>query len=140
MPERLWAARAPQVVLSANAIPLGQEYIRADVTAAQLAERDNLIAQMTASLAGRYDLKALELCADAATFEAETQIGRFEGEAINWGDIGCVGAEWYVGADDNTGYRVWIEEADPAAYRLRDFIREHLARHGFVDVDVMLEW
>lgn len=113
---------------------------RLDQAQAMILERDQLIAELTASLAGRYDLKALELCADAAVVEAETQIERFEGEAINWGDVGCVGAEWYVGADDNTGYRVWIEEADPAAYRLRDFIRGHLARHGFVDVDVMLEW
>lgn len=119
------------------------DYVRQEwmsLMSAALAKRDAMIAELTATLAGRYDLKALELCADAATTEAETQITRFEGEAINWGDLGCVGAEWYVGADDNTGYRVWIEEADPASYRLRDFIREHLARHGFVDVDVMLEW
>lgn len=106
----------------------------------QLAERDACIVELTASLAGRYDLHALRMCADAATTEAEDYKPLFDGEVINWGDLGCTGAEWYVNADDVTGYRVWIEEVDPAAYRLHDFIREYLSEHGFVDVDVMLEW
>ena len=41
---------------------------------------------------------------------------------------------------DNTGYRVIIEEAAPEACKLGAFVRQYLARNGFVDVNVVTEW
>lgn len=92
------------------------------------------------SAQSRYDLAALKRCADDATSDAEMEIGRFSGEAINWGDLGCTGAEYYINDYDSTGYRVIIEEAAPDACKLQAFVREYLAKNGFVDVDVVTEW
>lgn len=61
-------------------------------------------------------------------------------EAVNWGDFGCVGAEWYIDDEGNTGARVLIEEADPSCYHVQKFIGEYLALRGFGRVEVRAEW
>ena len=105
-----------------------------------IAEQAKRLAERDAKLPGYYNLMALKECADDATLDAFDHIKDFAGCAINWGDLSCVGAERYVTEQGTVGHRVWIEECDPAAYQLRDFVREWLTHRGFIDVDVMLEW
>lgn len=113
---------------------------RLDQAQAMILERDERIAQLELQMGQRHDLFTLRNCADRACLEASAVIDQFQGEAINWGDLGCVGAEFYADEFGNYAHRVWIEECDPAAYRLRDFIKAYLERHNFPDVSVMLEW
>ena len=86
-----------------------------------------------------YDLAALRMCADEAC-DAAFKDESCRHDAINWGDLACVTAEHYNNDGGDAGYRVWIEEADPGAINLRNFILDHLAKAGFVDVDVITEW
>jgi hypothetical protein len=43
-------------------------------------------------------------------------------------------------AYERQGYRVLIEEADPAATELHEFIADRLFRAGFSSVEVVTEW
>lgn len=63
-----------------------------------------------------------------------------KGEAINWGDFDCVGAEFYIDNDGETGYRVLIEEADPCCVHVHKFVSDYLASRGFEHVEVRTEW
>ena len=61
--------------------------------------------------------------------------------AVNWGDLSCRDAEYYVASVGlSTGYRVYIEEASPSASELRDFIFEYLGDRGYKEVEVILDW
>ena len=65
------------------------------------------------------------------------------GGAVNWADLFPVTVEHYeaLSGDEITeGYRVWIEEASPDAYELRQFVADQLAKHGFAGVEVRTEW
>jgi hypothetical protein len=136
-------------------------YMRADLAQAQIAdlaarldkaqtmilERDAVITEQAQRLAerdakrpGHYNLSALGEAADNACLDAFTGCPDCRTQAINWGDLQCVAAERYTTKDGTMGHRVWIEEADPSAYHLRDFVRGYLERAGFAGVDVMLEW
>jgi hypothetical protein len=86
-----------------------------------------------------YDLAALRQCAQDAVDAAEADPGSRH-DAVNWADLDCVGAEHYTGDDGGEGFRVWIEEADPGAWRLREFVANYLAARGFAGVDIMTEW
>lgn len=59
---------------------------------------------------------------------------------INWGDLHCVSAERYYNHNDETGLRVFIEEAAPDNCELEEFVREGLAKLGYKNVIVMCEW
>ena len=61
-------------------------------------------------------------------------------EAINWGDFCCVGAEFYIDNDGETGYRVSIEEADPSCVHVHKFVSAYLSERGFANVEVRTEW
>jgi hypothetical protein len=139
----------------------GIPYMRADLAQAQIAdlaarldaaqvmilERDAVIAEQAGRLAerdakrpGRYNLIALRKAADDACAAAWEDCAECRGDATNWGDFKCIGAEWFVDDDGVPGHRVWVDEADPAAYRLRDFVAGYLERAGFAGVHVVLEW
>ena len=60
MPERLWAVRAPQVVLTSEAPrELGQEYIRADVAQAHLDAERKRIAELEAAQCANSEIVGL---------------------------------------------------------------------------------
>jgi hypothetical protein len=113
-------------------VPLTTEYIRADVAQAQIdAERKRV---------GRYNLLALRKATDDACAAAYLDCVECRDDAVNWEDFKCIGAEWFVDDDGVPGHRVWVDEADPAAYRLREFVAGYLERAGFAGVHVVLEW
>jgi hypothetical protein len=84
-------------------------------------------------------LKTIRVLADDACLMATSREDRF-GEAINWGDLGCVDVRWWKSVDGAIGITVYIEEADPSAYQLQAVIREHLASHGYPNIEVVTEW
>lgn len=120
---------------------------RLDAAQVMILERDAIIAGQAGRLAerdakrpGRYNLIALRKATDDACAAAWEDCVECRDEAVNWADLKCAGAEWFVDDDGVPGHRVWVEEADPAAYRLRDFVAGYLERAGFAGVHVMLEW
>jgi len=60
--------------------------------------------------------------------------------AINWADLSCTRAERYQDDSGEIGYRVLIEEADPGAIELIEYISDKLAEMGCPDVEVVTEW
>lgn len=113
---------------------------RLDTAQAMILERDIALAKLQEDQSPRYDLFALRDCADYACTAARTECPDCLTQPINWGDLGCISAEYYVDEFGNVGHRVWIEEADPSSYHLRDFVRGYLSRHGYESIDVMLDW
>lgn len=113
---------------------------RLDTAQAMILERDLAMMARCNGVTPSYDLIALRDCADLACTAARTDCPDCLTQAINWADLGCHSAECYVDEFGNVGHRVWIEEADPSAYHLRDFVRGYLSRHGYESVDVMLDW
>lgn len=88
---------------------------------------------------GRVTPRELARLANAACEAAYEQRQSIDG-TINWADLECVAAEWYEADDGTRGYRVFIEEADPAAYELQTFIAEWLIARGVEDVVVLTDW
>lgn len=84
-------------------------------------------------------LNTLREVADAACDEAFAQRNTLKG-AINWGDLGCVSAEYYVDADGGEGYRITIEEADPWNTELHEFIQTKITEAGYADIEIYTEW
>ena len=78
-------------------------------------------------------IKACELAADQGRFDTRH-------EAVNWADLGCVAAQRIVDNFGATYCRVVIEEVSPGANMFGHFITDYLAKHGFEDVEVSLEW
>lgn len=107
---------------------------------AKIAEQAERLAERDAKRPGQHNLIALRKATDDACAAAWEDCAECRGEAVNWADLKCAGAEWYVDDDGVPGHRVWVDEADPAAYRLRDFVAEYLERAGFAGVHVVLEW
>jgi hypothetical protein len=60
------------------------------------------------------------------------------GMIINAADLHCITAERWENHKGNTGHRVWIEEADDAAFEV--LVRERLKDWGWEGVDVRTEW
>lgn len=117
---------------------------RLDKAQKMIMERENVIKVQAERLAGQrnadhYDLIALRRAVDDA-LDLAVHDEDCHQDAVNWGDLSCTGAEWYIDDDGVPGHRVWIEECDPAAWRLRDFVRAHLEGAGFAGIHVMLEW
>lgn len=61
-------------------------------------------------------------------------------EPINWGDLGCVEAIYYLADDNSQGYRVYIEELAPDCYQFRAYVEKKLAEAGWPNVEVNLSW
>lgn len=62
--------------------------------------------------------------------------------AVNWGDLRCTDVEERRSAlyDHQSPVVVMIEEADPGALGLRNFVSRRLAKRGYNDVVVVTEW
>lgn len=81
------------------------------------------------------------LCDDAFAEHHASGGDTFRGDAINWGDLGCVSAEFWVDDATHTGYRVYIEEAAPDGCPLLvGWIETKLGERGFTDIEVVTEW
>ena len=78
-----------------------------------------------------------EACDNAVGAEL---LGRFRWAAVNWADLSCHSAEFYMNEYGSFGYRVYIEEADPNNLELQAFIGGELAKLGFPEVTVLTEW
>lgn len=87
----------------------------------------------------RYDLTALRRCANDACAHAHNHQDCHL-DPINWADLDCIEAGYYINDLGHSGHFILIEEADPSAWRLRQFIASYLAEHGFADVEVRIEW
>lgn len=86
-----------------------------------------------------YDLTILRRAADLACDMAIKDPHRPAG-AINWADLSCTRAERYQDDSGEIGYRVLIEEADPGAIELIEYISDKLTEMGCPDVEVVTEW
>lgn len=84
-------------------------------------------------------LTALREAADRICDEAFAARDTIKGP-INWGDLGCVRAEYYVADDGVKGYRVLIEEAHHDNAELHEFIAAKLREAGYPDVEIQTEW
>ena len=84
-------------------------------------------------------LRNLKVATDEAIATAKDRV-ELRREAINWGDLSCIRAEY---CEDNEGledYRVWIEEASPTCSEFQKFITEELAKEGYLNIEVCTEW
>lgn len=86
----------------------------------------------------RYNLKALREAANAAIDLARERKGEFN-EAINWGNLACVSAEFTVNDEGDSYHTVIIEEAGDCP-RFRVFIGAILDAGKFKDVAITTEW
>lgn len=60
---------------------------------------------------------------------------------VNWADLHCVDAGMRIGIhDEEPVLYVTISEADPSNPALCQFVADHLANHGHMDVEVIAEW
>jgi len=85
-------------------------------------------------------LKRLKDATQQACDEALDRSHEFADEAINWGDLGCVRAEYTLDDQGDVGYGAWIEEAAPQSAKLCAFIGQRLQEMGHKDVRVRCEW
>lgn len=85
------------------------------------------------------DLKALQKAAEdacQAAIAAKTEIGG----AINWADLHCAEARWFINHQGESGQAVYIEEASHDSSKLIIFIRDFLYARGFAGVEIYPEW
>jgi hypothetical protein len=85
-----------------------------------------------------YDLKALMHDVDLLCDTADKE--QFKNDAINWGDLGCTRAEFYIDDEGGQGYRVTIEEVAPDAIQFKMWLSAQLIDFGYSDVEIVLEW
>ena len=64
----------------------------------------------------------------------------FKNAAVNWADFQCTSAEYYIDDLDDTGYRVYIEEAGPDNAEVISFVYDELVMHGYKGIEIRLEW
>jgi len=88
----------------------------------------------------KYSLKTLKRRTNDICKIAGNERATFKNAAINWADFQCVCAEYYVDDCKNTGYRVYIEEASPDNPEVINFIANELARSGYENIEIKLEW
>lgn len=88
----------------------------------------------------RKELARLQEIANFACEQAQKEKDRFQNDAINWGDLGCITAEYVFDVDGDEHYRVLIEEASPTSAELQRFVRRHFQALGISDVEVATEW
>lgn len=61
------------------------------------------------------------------------------GGAVNWGDLHCTGAEYFLQDDGYESYRIYVEEASPDAGDLINWLEEYMFNAGW-DCEVITEW
>ena len=61
-------------------------------------------------------------------------------DAVNWGDLGCIEAQFCANEEGATWYHVLIEEASPGSSGLIQFVMTYLAERGFSGVEVETAW
>lgn len=72
---------------------------------------------------------------DERQFIAATMPSSVEQDAINWGDLKCT----EVKGNEENGYIAYIEEADPGAHNLRQYIQNLLSMWRY-NVEIITEW
>lgn len=77
------------------------------------------------------------------TLKASSNLGaEWEFAAINWADLKCVSVQWWIDEDEDSGYRVLIEEANSVV--LNNYVRaELLKRYNSpltANLEVTTEW
>lgn len=82
----------------------------------------------------RYRMLEISRLIDAAIGEAPY----FE-EPINWVGLSCVGVIYYETDGGLTGYRAFVEEAQPNCTQLQQYIKGYFGNE-FSDVEVVTEW
>ena len=65
---------------------------------------------------------------------------KWKGQAINWAALSCYGTEFYVTDDGVSAYRSFVSEASAEAWEFALWVHTELAKRGFPDVEVILEW
>ena len=61
--------------------------------------------------------------------------------SINWGDLECVTVEWFMNAEMQHGYNIYIEEAALLTEDLKQFILDGLLEYAADGViRVITEW
>ena len=62
-------------------------------------------------------------------------------KSVNWMNLQCTEAEWYIAHDGIQGARIYVSEASPdGAVLLKLEMRHELQERGFPDVEVITEW
>ena len=87
-----------------------------------------------------YNLKELEIRTDQICDMAIKGRTKFKNAAINWADFQCVRAEHYIDSCKETGYRVYVEEANPNNPEVIKYIAKELEKSGYENVEVVFEW
>ena len=65
----------------------------------------------------------------------------FKADCVNWADLSCCSAYWYVDDEAMEGPFINVSEASPGgAYFLCLWVSERLAERGFDGVSVKTEW
>lgn len=85
-------------------------------------------------------MQAIREAIEAGLKEAAQDRGRFNGDPINWGDLGCTLVRWWEDDDGDSGYSAVIEEAGPGCHRLLVFLYDYLAGRGLDRVEITTEW
>lgn len=83
------------------------------------------------------NLKLIKTCAQKHLDAARSADVR---GPVNWGDLKVVSAEYVMDDDENESYRVLIEEADPGAFELQEYVQTGLRNDGIECVQVVTEW
>jgi hypothetical protein len=88
----------------------------------------------------KYNLKDLkQATTDICEMAVEARL-TFKNAAVNWSDLRCISAEYFVNDCGDSGYRVLIEEAAPDNAEIVDFIDDELSMKGYFGVEIGLEW
>lgn len=88
----------------------------------------------------KYNLKELRQITTRCCKLAIDVRHTFKNAAVNWADFQCTCAEYYIDNLGDTGYRVYIEEANPNNEEIIDFIADELDMLGYNNVEIRLEW
>lgn len=83
------------------------------------------------------NLKLIKACAQKHLDAARDAYVR---GPVNWGDLRVIYAEYVMDDDENESYRVLIEEADPGASELQEYVQAGLSNDGITGVQVVTEW
>ena len=88
----------------------------------------------------RYNLKKLKQATTRCCKLAYGARHTFKNTAVNWFDLQCTCAEYYIDDLGNTGYRVLIEEAASDNAEVVNFIADELTMLEYKDIEIKLEW
>lgn len=89
----------------------------------------------------RLTLKRLKYATDSVLQSARRlRNSSLKDEAVNWADLFCSSAEYRVDDEGHEYYAVKVEEADPSASKLAQYVHAGLKKRGYVNVAVETEW